>query len=116
MNKCEYSYVPWFIFDDRLDYDPSNVIMVIITQATSEGSNYPAHQHSFVRVTERRRWRLPYQTGKTVHVHAKHYKHNEDGGTKPGVCGNVSVPLSHPGNVVTRIGIHTHTPIIQLAI
>ena len=44
MNKCEYSYVPWFIFDDRLDYDPSNVIMVIITQATSEGSNYPAHQ------------------------------------------------------------------------
>ena len=50
MNKCEYSYVPWFIFDDRLDYDPSNVIMVIITQATSEGSNYPAHQHSFVRV------------------------------------------------------------------
>ena len=27
-------------------------------------------------VTERRRWRPPYQTGKTVHVHAKHYKHN----------------------------------------
>ena len=37
-DKCEYSYVPWFIFDDRLDYDPSNAIMVIITQATSEGS------------------------------------------------------------------------------
>ena len=36
MNKCEYSYVPWFIFDDRIDYDPSNVIMVIITQATSK--------------------------------------------------------------------------------
>ena len=45
MNKCEYSYVPWFIFDDRLVYDPSNVIMAIITQATSEGSNYPGHQH-----------------------------------------------------------------------
>ena len=59
-------------------------------------------------VTERRRWRPPYQTGKTVHVHAKHYKHNEDGRTAPGVCGNGSVPLSHPGNVVTRIGIHTH--------
>ena len=29
-------------------------------------------------VTERRRWRPPYQTGKTVHLHAKHYKHNED--------------------------------------
>ena len=60
-------------------------------------------------VTERRRWRPPYQTGKTVHVHAKHYKHNEDGRTAPGVCGNGSVPLSHAGNVVTRIGIHTHT-------
>ena len=30
-------------------------------------------------VTQRRRWRPPYHTGKTVHVHAKHYKHNEDG-------------------------------------
>ena len=49
----------------------------------------------------------PYQTGKTVHVHAKHYKHNEDGRKAPGVCGNGSVPLSHSGNVVTRIGIHT---------
>ena len=58
-------------------------------------------------VTERRRWRPPYQTGKTVHVHAKHYKHNEDGRTAPGVCGNGSVPLSLSGNVVTRIGIHT---------
>ena len=60
-------------------------------------------------VTERRRWRPPYQTGKTVHVHAKHYKHDEDGRTAPGVCGNGSVPLSHSGNVVMRIGIHTHT-------
>ena len=60
-------------------------------------------------VTERRRWRLPYQTGKTVHVHAKHYKHNEDGRTAPGVCGKGSVPLSHSENVFTRIGIHTHT-------
>ena len=61
------------------------------------------------RVTERRRWRPPYQTGKTVHVHAKHYKHNEDGRTAPGVCGNGSVPLSHSGNAVTRIGIHTQS-------
>ena len=60
-------------------------------------------------VTERRQWRLPYQTGKTVHVHAKHYKHNEEGRMAPGVCGNGSVPLSHSGNIVTRIGIHTHT-------
>ena len=35
-------------------------------------------------VTERRRWHPPYQTGKTVHVHAKHNKHNEDGRTAPG--------------------------------
>ena len=42
-----------------------------------------------------------------MHVHAKHYKHNEDGRTAPGVCGNGSLPLSHLGNVVTRIGIHT---------
>ena len=60
-------------------------------------------------VTERRWWRQPYQTGKTVRVHAKHYIHNEDGRTAPGVCGNGSVPLSHSGNVVTRIGIHSHT-------
>ena len=59
-------------------------------------------------VTERRRWRQPYQTGRTVHVHAKHYKHNEDGRTAPGVCDNGSVPLIHSGNVVTRIGIHTY--------
>ena len=36
-------------------------------------------------VTEPRRWHPPYQTGKTVHVHAKHYKHNEDGHTVPGM-------------------------------
>ena len=68
-------------------------------------------------VTERRRWRPPYQTGKTVHVHANtHYKHNEDGRTAPGVCGNGSVPLSHSGNVVTRIGIHTHTHTQQFTV
>ena len=64
-------------------------------------------------VTERRRWRPPYQTGKTVHVHAKHYKHNEDRCTAPGVCGNGSVPLSHSGNVVTRIE-NTHACIVEL--
>ena len=36
-------------------------------------------------VADRWRWRPPYQTGKTVHVHAKHYKHNEDERTAPGV-------------------------------
>ena len=30
-------------------------------------------------VTERRQWRPPYQTEKTVLAHAKHNKHNEDG-------------------------------------
>ena len=65
-------------------------------------------------VTERWRWHPPYQTGKTVHVHAKQYK-NEDGRTAPGVCGNGSVPLSHSGNVVTSIGIHTHTHYLEAA-
>ena len=60
-------------------------------------------------VNEGWRWHPPYQSGKTVHVHAKHYKHNKDGRTVPGVCGNGSVPLSHSGNDVTRTGIHTHT-------
>ena len=59
-------------------------------------------------VTERRWWCPSYQTGKTLHEQAKHYKH-EDGCTAPGVCGNGSVPLSHSGNVVTRTGIHSHT-------
>ena len=61
------------------------------------------------RVTERRRWRPPYQTSKAVHMHAKHYKYNKDGRTAPGVCGNGSVPLSHSENVVMRIGTYTHT-------
>ena len=38
----------------------------------------------------------------TERVQAKHNKHNEDGRTAPGV------PLSHPGNVLARIEIHTH--------
>ena len=62
-------------------------------------------------VTERRRWRPPYQTGKTVHVHAKHYKHNEDGRTAPGACGNGSVPLSHSGTSLRKLEytrMHTH--------
>ena len=60
-------------------------------------------------VTERRRWRPIYQTAKTVQEQAKHYIHNENGHTAPGLCGNGSVPLSHSGNVVSRIEIHTHT-------
>ena len=47
------------------------------------------------------------KTGKTVHVHTKHYKHNEDGRTASGVCGNGSVPMSYSGKVVARIDIHT---------
>ena len=31
---------------------------------------------------------------------------SEDERMAPGVCGNGSVPLSHSGNVVMRIGIH----------
>ena len=56
-------------------------------------SNRPGHLHtvsselenSGIRVavgecsvTECLQWRPPYQTSKTVHMHAKHYKHNKD--------------------------------------
>ena len=50
-------------------------------------------------------WHPPYQTGNTVHVHAKHYQHSEDGCMVPGECGYGSVPLSHSGNVVMRVGL-----------
>ena len=36
-----------------------------------------------------------------------HYKHDENECTAPGVHGHGSVPLSHSGNVVIRIGLHT---------
>ena len=117
--------------------EPGLVYRVLALQARSQGfdsnqghmserffrSNRPGYPHplsselenSGIRVavgdcslTERRRWRPPYQTGKTVHMHAKHYKHNEDGRTAPGVIIIIIIPLSHSGNVVTRIGIHTH--------
>ena len=58
-------------------------------------------------VTERRRWRPPYQTGKTVHVHAKPYKHNENGPTAPDVCGNGSVPLTTRGTSLRELE-YTH--------
>ena len=60
-------------------------------------------------VTERRRRRPPYQTGKTVHVHVGHYKHNEDGRTAPVVCVNGFVSLSHSGTSSLGVGTHTHT-------
>ena len=36
-------------------------------------------------------------------MHTKHYKHNENGRTAPGVRGHGSVPPSLLGNVVTGI-------------
>ena len=55
-------------------------------------------------VTERWQFGPPYKTDKTVHVHLKHYKH-KDGCKAQGVGVHGSMPLSHFGNVVTRIGI-----------
>ena len=59
--------------------EPGLVDRVLALHAGSRGFD----SHSCIRVavgdcsvTERRRWRPPYRTGKTVHVHAKHYKHN----------------------------------------
>ena len=65
-------------------------------------------------VTECWQWHSPYQTGRTVHVHAKYYTHNEDRCTAPDVWGNGSVLLSHSGKVVTRTGIQTHTHCLDL--
>ena len=48
-------------------------------------------------------------------MHVKHNKHNEDGRMASGVRGYSSVPLSHSGNVVTRIGFHTHVPETEIA-
>ena len=108
---------------DSLSGEPGLVDRVLVLHAGSRGfdshrgqmserffrSNRPGYSHpvnselenSAIRVavgdcsvTERRRWRPPYQTGKTVHEHAYHYKHNGDGRTVPGVCVNGSVPLS----------------------
>ena len=133
---CDSIYKHMYRWGMSISGEPGLVDMVLALHAGSRGfdshrehmserffrSNRPGYPHpvsselenSGIRVavgdcsvTERRRWRPPYQTGKTVHVHAKQYKLNEDGRTAPGVCGNGSVPLSHSGNVVTRIGIHT---------
>ena len=41
--------------------------------------------------------------GKTLHVNAKHYRHNKDGHTAPGFYGHGSVPLNHSGNVVREM-------------
>ena len=37
-----------------------------------------------------------------------YYQHDEEGHTAPGMCSHGSVPLSHSGYVVTRIGLHKH--------
>ena len=44
-----------------------------------------------------------------------HNKHDEDERTAAGVCGHGSIPLSHSGNVVTRIGLPTHTSDLDLS-
>ena len=64
-------------------------------------------------VTERRRWRPPYQTGKTVHVHAKHYKHYGDGRT--GQWFRTAEPLGKRRyeNWNTHTHTHTHTHVLR---
>ena len=59
-------------------------------------------------VTERRRWRLPHQTGKTVHVHAKHYKHNEDGRTRRVCAATVPYRWATRGTSLRELE-YTHT-------
>ena len=59
-------------------------------------------------VTERRRWCPPYQTSKTVSVHANTLQTRLRRMHGVGVRGHGSVPLSQSGNIVMRIGLHTH--------
>ena len=66
-------------------------------------------------VTERRRWRPPYQTGKTVHVPAKQYKvvkHNEDGRTAP--CVRRWFRIAEPLEERRYENWNTHTDIFVL--
>ena len=58
---------------------------------------------SVVRLTDRPDMTLDVYRGRKTTIQQQQQR------TAPGVCGNGSVPLSHSGNVVTRIGIHTHT-------
>ena len=50
-------------FSDPIDQD-------IRTQCALSWKTMVSEWRSVIAVTERRRWRPPYQTGKTVHVHA----------------------------------------------
>ena len=45
-----------------------------------------------------------------------HNKHDKDGRTVPDVRGHGSVPLSHSGNVVMRLELHTHTSYIHTVV
>ena len=57
-------------------------------------------------VTERRRWRRLIKPAKLYICTLKHYRHEEDGRTAPGVRGQGTLPLSHSWNVVTKILIY----------
>ena len=93
-----YTNFPIWVKESR---EPGLVDRVLALHAGSRGhmselffrSNRPGYPHpvsselenssirvavSDCRVSERQRWHSPYQTGKTVHVHAKHYKHEDD--------------------------------------
>ena len=51
---------------------------------------------------------MPYQTGNSVHVHAKHYKHNEDGRTAPGVCERFGTAEPLGEHLYENWNTHTH--------
>ena len=60
-------------------------------------------------VTEHRRWHPPYQTSKTVHVHAKHYKHNEDGHAE---CVRQWFRTAEPLGECSYESWNTHIPVL----
>ena len=63
-------------------------------------------------VPERPQWCPPYQTGKTVHVHAKHYKYKEGGRMEPDVCGNEWFLTAEPLGEHRYVNWNTHTHVL----
>ena len=77
----------------------------VISELENSGIRAAVGDCSF---TEHRRWRPPYQTGKTVHMLAKHYKDNEDRHTAAGVFAMVPYRLATRGTSLRELE-YTHT-------
>ena len=119
--------VSFYIFKCFFKFSPftvgNNVIFYSYIRAERPRVFVRAERHGVRRSRRKSRVRLPLNVGGGVRLMkpAKlcmctqtHYKHDEDGHIAPGVRGHGSVPLSHSENIVTRIGLHTHTRILGI--